>query len=157
MKKEKSTFWRNGNAMVQVWNNKTCANEATIVNKGWKDRKTNMELKKPYVFGQYSKFIKDVNRPDQYLSFYSVLRKTVKWSKEVVLYLLNYALFNKFFVYRTLNTNKKVKPKNFLHTVGRSWISKVQNRSESNSGDLHLPEKQTIPRRPTQDSPGRLW
>jgi len=141
--------------MVQVWNKKTCANEATVVNKGWKDRKTNMELKKPYVFGQYSKFIKGVNRPDQYLSFYSVLRKTVEWSKEV-LYLLNYALFNTFFVYRTLNTNKKVKHKNFLHKVGRSWISKVQNR-EYNSDDLHLPEKQTIPRRPTQDSPGRLW
>jgi len=38
-----------------------------------------------------------------------------------------------FFVYRTLNTNKKVKYKNFLHEVGSSWISEVQNRSESSS------------------------
>ena len=94
--------------------------DATIVNEGRKDRKTNMEIKKPYAVGQYNKFIKGIDRSDQYLSFYSFLRKTVKWSKKVILYLLNCALFNAFFVYRTLNTNKKVKYKSFLHEVGRS-------------------------------------
>jgi len=115
-----------------------------------------MEIKKPYAVGQYNKFIKGIDRADQYLSFHSVLRKTVKWSIKVVLYLLNCALFIAFFVYRTLNTNKKVEYKNFLHEVGRSWISEVQNWSESNSDDLQLPEKQTTPRWPTQDPPGRL-
>ena len=77
--------------------------------------------------------------------------------KKVVLYLLNCAFFNAFFAYGTLNTNKKVKYKNSLHEVGRSWISKVQNLSESNSDDLQLPEKQITPRGPKQDSPGRLF
>jgi len=76
--------------------------------------------------------------------------------EKVVLYLLNCALFNPFFVYRTLNTNRKVNYKNFLHEVGRSWISEVQNQSESNYDDLQLPEKQTTPRGPKQDPPGRL-
>jgi len=130
--------------------------DATIVNKGRKDRKTNMEVKKPYIVVHYNKFMKDIDRADQYLSFYPVLRKTVKWLKKVVLYLLNYAPFNAFFVYRTLNTNKKVKYKNFLHEVGRSWISEDQNRSESSSADLQLPEKQTTPSGPKHDPPGRL-
>jgi hypothetical protein len=69
---------------------------------------------------------------------------------------LNCALFNAFFVYRTLNTNKKGKYKNFLHEVGRSWLSEVQNRSESNSDYLQLPEKQTKSMEPKQDPPGRL-
>jgi len=56
--------------------------DATIVNEGRKDRKTNMEIKKPYALGQYNKFIKGIDRADQYLSFYSVLRKTVKWSRK---------------------------------------------------------------------------
>ena len=56
-----------------------------------------------------------------------------------------------FFVYRALNTNKNVKYKNFLHEVGRSWISEVQNGSESNSDDLQLPQKETTPRGPKQD------
>jgi hypothetical protein len=99
-----------------------------------------MEIKKPYSVGQYIKFIKGVDRADQYLTGYSVLKKTVKWSKKVVLYLLNCVLFNTFFVYRTLNTNKKIKYKNFLHEVGRSWILEVQNQSESSSDNLQLPE-----------------
>ena len=52
--------------------------DATIVNKGRKDRKTNMEIKKPYAVVQYNKFVNDVDRADQYLSLYSLLRKTVK-------------------------------------------------------------------------------
>jgi hypothetical protein len=50
--------------------------DATIVNKGRKDRKTNMEIKKPYAVVQYNKFIKGVDSADQYLSYYSVLQKT---------------------------------------------------------------------------------
>jgi len=72
--------------------------DATTVNKGRKGRKTNMEIKKPYAVVQYNKFIKDVDRADQYFSYYSVLKKTVKWSKEVVLYLLICVPFNEFFV-----------------------------------------------------------
>jgi hypothetical protein len=68
--------------------------------------------------------------------------KTVKWPKKVVLYLLNYTLFNAFFVYRTLNTNKKVKYKNFLHKVGRTWISEDQNSTKLSSDGLQVPEKQ---------------
>jgi len=40
----------------------------TNVNKGRKDMKTNMEIKKHYAVGQYNKFIKGVDRADQYLS-----------------------------------------------------------------------------------------
>jgi len=110
--------------------------DATIVNTGRKDKTTNMEITKPYNVAQYNKFMRGVGRADQYLSYYSVLRKAVKWSKNVVLYLLNCALTNASFVYRTLNTNKKVKYKSSLHEVVRSWISEVQNRSQSSSDVL---------------------
>jgi len=56
--------------------------DATVVNTGRKDRKTNMEIKKPYAVVQYNKFIKDIDKADQYLSYYSVLKETVKWSKK---------------------------------------------------------------------------
>ena len=42
--------------------------DATIVNTGQKDRKANMEIKKSYAVGQYNKFIKGVDRADQYQS-----------------------------------------------------------------------------------------
>jgi len=97
-----------------------------------------------------------VDRTDWYLSCYSVQMKTVKWPKKVVVYLLNCTLFNAFFVYRTVNTNKKVKYKNFLHGLGRCWISEDQNTTKSSSDDLQVSEKQSTPRGPKQDLPGRL-
>jgi hypothetical protein len=74
--------------------------------------------------------------------------------EKVILYLLNCVLFNAFFVYRTLITNK-IKYKNFLHEVGRPWISEVQNQSESSSDEIQLPENQKTQRGPKQDQPGR--
>jgi len=61
-----------------------------------------------------------------------------------------------FFVYRTLNTNKEVKYKNFLQEVGRSWISEDQNTTKSSSDDLQVPENQSTPGGPKEDPPGRL-
>jgi len=147
--------------MVQMWKDRrlvriSTIHNATVVSTGRKDRKTNMEIKKPCALIQYNKFMKGVDRADQYLNYYTVLRKIAKWSKNVVLYLLNCALFKAFCVYRTLNTNKKVKYKNFLHEVGWSWISKFQDRSDSDSDDLQQPEKQTTPRECKQDPPCRL-
>ena len=90
-----SAFRREGDVMVQVWKEKrlvrmiSTTHDATIVNTGRKDKKTNMEIKKPYAIVQFNKFMKGVDRADQYLSYYSILRKSVKWSKKVVLYLLN--------------------------------------------------------------------
>jgi len=64
LKKGQSVFQRKGDVMVQVWKDKRLArmistiHEATIVNTGQRDRKTNMEIKKPYAVVQYNKFIK---------------------------------------------------------------------------------------------------
>jgi len=111
LKKGQSAFRRKDDIMVQVCKDKRLVRmvsticEATIVNTGQKDRKTNIEIKKPYAVVQYNKFMEGVDEADQYLSYYPVLLKTVKWSITVLLYLLNCALFNAFFLYRTLNSN----------------------------------------------------
>jgi hypothetical protein len=99
--------------------------------------------------------MKGVDRADHYRSYYSVLRKPIKWLIKLVLYLLNCAFLNAFFVYRTLNTKEKLKYKNFLHEVERSWISEVQNQMKSSS-DLQMPQKQTTPRVTKKDPPARL-
>ena len=130
--------------------------EATIVNTGRKDRKTNIEIKKLYALVQYNKCMKGIDMSDQYLSYYSVLRKNIKLPKKGGTVSAKLCSLQHIFVHRTLNTNKKVKYKNFLHEVGRSWITEVRDQSESDSDDLQLPEKQTTPRGPNQDLPGRL-
>jgi len=93
---------------------------AKIINKGRKERKTNMEIKKPYAVVQYNNFIKGIDSADQYLSYYLVLQKTVKWSKKVVLYLLNSVLFNAFFCLQ--DTKHKQSKKQKLSARGRKVL-----------------------------------
>jgi len=50
--------------------------DTTMVNTGRKDRKRNLEIKN-HTHVQYNKFMKGIDRADQYLSYYSFLRKTV--------------------------------------------------------------------------------
>jgi hypothetical protein len=114
--------------MVQVWKDKrlvrmiSTIHDSKHVNTGQTDRKTNEEINKPNRIAQYNKYIKRVDRADQYFSYYSILRKTVKWSKKVVLFLLNCASFNSFLIYQTLNKGLKgQKYKTFLHEVTRNW------------------------------------
>jgi len=54
-------------------------NYTTIVTTERKERKTHLEIKKSNAVFQYSKFIKGIERADQYPSYYSALRKSVKW------------------------------------------------------------------------------
>ena len=73
LKKVQSSFRRKGDVMVQVWKDKrlvrmiSTIHEATVVNTGRKDRKTNMEINKPYAVVQYNKFMKGIDRADQLL------------------------------------------------------------------------------------------
>lgn len=87
-----------------------------MVNTGRNCIKTNLEVTKLHYIVQYSKFVKTVDRVDQYLIYYSILKKTVKLSKKVMLCLINYARFK---VFTTLNRNKN-KYRKFLHESQRS-------------------------------------
>jgi hypothetical protein len=78
---------------------------------------------KPLCISQYNMFMKGVDRADQYLTYYSLPRKTVKWTEKVALWLINCALFNSLLVYKNLNLGSKLKYKEFLVQVAKVWVS----------------------------------
>ena len=108
LKQGQLSFRRKGDVLVQVWKNKrfekmiSTIHDSKHVCTGKKDQKTNEDTSKPNYVVQY-KYIKGVDHAGQYFSYYSIVRKTVKWSKNVVLFLLNCALFNLFLMYKALN------------------------------------------------------
>ena len=78
-------IWNGKGALfVQAWKDKqlvdmiSTLHNTTLVNAGRKDKKTNVEIRKPYCIVQYNKFTKRVDMADQYLSYYSIEGKTVK-------------------------------------------------------------------------------
>jgi hypothetical protein len=113
LKRGQSSFRRKGDILVQIWKEKrlvrriSTIHDSKHVNTGKIDRKTSEEINKPNCIVQYKKYMKGVVRADQYLSYYSLVRKTVKWSKKVVLFLLNCAWFHSFLIYKTLNKGLK--------------------------------------------------
>jgi len=109
LKQGQSGFRMRSDIIVQVWKDKRPVQmistiHDTTVNAGGKDQKTNLGIKKPYTV-QYNKLMKRVDRVDQYLGYYSVLRKTVRWSKASAKLCSPRCIF----VYKTLNTKKKRK------------------------------------------------
>ena len=68
-------------------------------------------------------FVKGVDRADQYLSYYSLLRKTAKWPKKVAFWLTNCALFSSFQIYQKLNPTSKMIYKEFLLQVAKDWAT----------------------------------
>jgi hypothetical protein len=55
------------------------------------------------------------------LAYYSLLRKTVKWTKKVALWLINCALFNSLSVHKILNPGTNLGYKEFLMQIGKAW------------------------------------
>jgi len=100
-------WWHNG---PSVEGQKTCVNDK--YDPWFNNSEHRKERQKNKHGHKEALHCRPVRRTDRYLSCYSVLMKTVKKKKKkkkkknVVLYLLNCTLFNAFFVYRTLNTNK---------------------------------------------------
>jgi hypothetical protein len=58
-------------------------------------------------------FKKGVDRAGQYLTYYSLPRKAIKWTKKAALWLINCAIFNSFLVYKNLNPDSKLEYKAF--------------------------------------------
>ena len=97
LKKGQSAFQKKSDFTVQVWKDKRLVQmisriHACTHSEHRKEIQKNKPTQKPYADDQYNKFMKGTDGADQYLSYYSVLRKTVKWSEKAVLYPLNCAI-----------------------------------------------------------------
>ncbi|XP_047360348.1 piggyBac transposable element-derived protein 4-like isoform X2 [Vespa velutina] len=132
---------RKGEVLALVWRTSktktirmiSTIHNATLTNTQTKCRKTNYTIKKPESVLDYNKYMKRVDWPDQYLSYYPIYRKTIKWSKKVCMYLFNCALFNAFRTYQYFNTeHKSLRFHDFLLKVSDSWIKYHVPASEQN-------------------------
>ncbi|MGL5708395.1 MAG: transposase, partial [Aeromonas sp.] len=125
-------YQRKGEVLLQIWKQKQSKPNVRMVstihnsnfkNTTKKDRTTGEFIKKPSCVIDYNRYMKGVDLADQYMAFYSIWRKTRKWTKRIAFYLSNYALFNSFVVYNKLNATKKIKYEKFLLNIAKSWIS----------------------------------
>jgi hypothetical protein len=111
--------------------------------------------KKPISIYEYNMLMKDVDRADQYLAYYSLPRK---WTKKVALWLINCAFLNSFVIYKKLNPTTKLRYKEFLLRVAKAWATDKMEvaETESDTDLVRLGPSTPTPRRPHVDPPGLL-
>jgi len=128
LKKGETIFRRKNDILVQVWQSKkevsliSSIHSAEMKESNNVDRIKRQKIIKPNALIDYNKYMKGVDRADQYLSYYSILRKTVKWTKRLAMYMMNCAFFNAYVVYNSTKT-QKIRYKKFLHDIARHWVT----------------------------------
>lgn len=152
-------FRRKNDILLQVWKSKkevsliSSIHSAEMKESHNVDRMTRQKIIKPNALIDYNKYMKGVDRADQYLSYYNILRKTTKWTKRVAMYMINCALFNSFVVYNSITT-KKIKYKRFLYDIAFEWTS--DSIHEEVISEDPGPSTSSWKRAPSRDPPGRL-
>ena len=63
-------------------------------------------VKKSEIIEEYNKFMRGVDRADQILHFYPCCRKTMKWRKKLVLFLLHVAAINSSILFKKFQINQ---------------------------------------------------
>uniref|UniRef100_A0ABF7PQ92 piggyBat transposase n=1 Tax=Myotis lucifugus TaxID=59463 RepID=A0ABF7PQ92_MYOLU len=163
LKKGETKFIRKNDILLQVWQSKkpvyliSSIHSAEMEESQNIDRTSKKKIVKPNALIDYNKHMKGVDRADQYLSYYSILRRTVKWTKRLAMYMINCALFNSYAVYKSVR-QRKMGFKMFLKQTAIHWLT------DDIPEDMDIvPDLQPVPstsgmraKPPTSDPPCRL-
>ncbi|XP_026746059.1 piggyBac transposable element-derived protein 3-like [Trichoplusia ni] len=108
----------------------TCKNHDTSLKKtGKKQRRTNEEILKPDCVLTYNNYKKGIDYSDHMSSYYSTLRRGLKWYRKVMLELLfGTAVINALIVYNLKNENKLTKKEFIEHIIQK--FSKMSLRKQ---------------------------
>lgn len=161
--KNESIYRRKGDVLLQVWRDNyyikmmSTIHDASLVPVVKNNKPV---ITKPRCIVDYNKYAKGVNQADQCLSDCGILRKSKKWTKKVVLFLINCALYNSYVVFKVMNPQKRLHYKAFLKEVARTWCS-TEIINIKQEVDPLLPSPSTTEfgltkRAPYKDHPGRL-
>lgn len=131
MKEGEHIYHRKNDVLIQLWKNKKINKMiSTIHDSKMASTTTNKYDKnvcaKPNCILDFNKYMRRVERVEQYFSYCGVLRNTNKWSKKLVLFIINCALFNSYRLYLTINNNMQLSYKTFLKEVARIWSTEQQ-------------------------------
>ena len=120
-----------------------------------------MAKKKPTCIIDYNTHKHGFDTADQYLTYYPFIRKTVKWSKKVLFYLLQCCLFKSYVTFSKDNPNSHISFVDFMSDVTENLIHQMLyhhchqhlTSRKARVEHLHLLH-QNVP--PKNDPPGRL-
>ena len=112
LKTGESVFRRNDALLALEWADKcavymiTTIHDAKMVDTGKRHFNSNERIFKPEPVVQYISKMGGVDKGDQLMSYYSFLRKSVKWWRKLFVHMLNMLMLNAFILHNKFATEK---------------------------------------------------
>lgn len=107
--------WHDKRQVSMITSCKT--HKASLVDTGKINKKTNEMIKKPLCILTYNDNKKGIDYSDQMSSYYTTLRRGLKWYRKVMMeFLFGTALINAWIIYNS-NTDKKMSKKEFTESI----------------------------------------
>ena len=111
-------------------------NTTMTVNERPKGQREKVKKVIPKCVHKYNQYMGGVDRLDQNVQYYAFTRKSTKWTRNFVLYLIGIAVFNAFVIYRAKNPRGKYKTLlKFALAIIASWTSFSDGVDREESGE----------------------
>jgi len=165
LKKGEVTFRRNQEILVISYQDKRLVNMISTLHTAevveTTNRRTGVAKKKPKCIIDNNTHMHGVDTADQYLAYYPLIRKTVKWPKKVFFYLIQCCLFNSYVTFSKKNPNSRKSFLDFMSDIAENLINTSDAVSSPSSSDelqgsSRTPTPTPTKRAPKNDPPGRL-
>jgi hypothetical protein len=166
LKKGEVTFRRNQEILLISYQDKRLVNMISTLHTAevvqTTNRRTDVTKKKPKCIIDYNTHMHGVDTADQYLAYYTLIRKTVKWPKKVFFYLTQCCLFNSYVTFSKNNPNSR---KSFLHFMSdiaenlintSDAVSSPSSSYDKSQGSRRTPTPTPTKRAPKNNPLGRL-
>ncbi|GBN06184.1 PiggyBac transposable element-derived protein 4 [Araneus ventricosus] len=161
LQRRQMTFLRKGPILLLTWKDKrlvrmiSTIHDASMITIGNRNKNYINDKIKPSCIIEYNKYMKGVDRADQYLANSSILRKSIKWSKKTAFFFINCLLFNAFVIYSKKCQNK-IRYKKFLLEVARIWLSSESIESNTQPANTSHASKRAPHKDPVSRLSGKL-
>ena len=147
-KRGQTVFHRKGNLLALKWKDKRDVYILTGIHKAdsvvsLKRTYKGEKIRKPEAVFIYNQYMSSVDLTDQFLSSYSFLRRSVKWSKKFFIHCINMVMLNAYMLYKHYAKEKKTHKQFHLDIVKHL----LKNAKETPRGALEIPEPANSPLR----------
>ena len=139
--------WKDTRLVTMITNLFGATTEKVAVKKKINNKWETVELDKPHAILEYNQYMQGVDLFDQLMGYYTMCRKTRKWTTKLLFYLLQLGIQNAYILYSKFTTDEKsnkLTHRQFLTEVARALIN-------FNPDDWPSNQEFTIPHAPSVD------
>ena len=138
------TVWKDTKC-VTVGTNQHPGHSDTTVERNWKakGKRQKKDVPIPIAIHRYNKFMGGVDRSDQMIKYYEVIRQTKKYWKTRFFHLIDVSVVNSYIIHKVLHPDDKTTHYEFREKLVRSLCQSPEENSISTPGSGGRPAKGT--------------